>query len=107
MSTLIRLIVGAGLVAVAILAIAIGMARNTAALAAPAHLFLFLAVVALYLVPSALAVHRNCSATGWIIAVNILLGWTLFGWVAALGWAAAGKTAVLPPLPPVRPVAGH
>jgi Superinfection immunity protein len=107
MSTQFRLFVGAGLAALAILLVAIGLARNTSALAAPAHLLLFLMVVALYLVPSGLAVHRNCVATGWIIALNVLLGWTLFGWVAALGWAAAGKTAALPPAPPVRPLAGH
>jgi hypothetical protein len=107
MSTLLRLVVGAALVAIAILGIALGLAKNTAALSAPAHLILFLAVLALYLVPSGLALHRNCAATGWIVAVNLLLGWTLFGWVAALGWAVSGKAAVLPPAPPVRPVVGH
>lgn len=107
MSSLLRLIVGAGLVALAVLAIAIGLARNTAAVAGPAHLILFLAVVGLYLVPSGLALHRDCVHTGWIMAVNILLGWTLFGWVIALGWAAAGKAAVIPAAPPVMPVAGR
>jgi len=107
MNTLLRLFVGAGLAAVAILAIAIGLARNTAALAAPAHLLLFLLLVALYLVPSGLALHRNCVSTRWIITLNVLLGWTLFGWVAALGWAASGKAAAFPPAPPVRPIAGH
>jgi Superinfection immunity protein len=107
MNTMLRLVLAGGLVAFAILMVVIGLARNTAALAAPAHLILFLLVVALYLVPSALAVHRNCLATSWIIALNVLLGWTLFGWVVALGWAAAGKTAALPPAPPVRPLAGH
>jgi len=105
MSSLLRLIVGAGLVALAVLAIAIGLARNTAAVAGPAHLILFLALVGLYLVPSGLAVHRNCMATGWIVALNIALGWTLFGWVIALGWAAAGKAAQIPAAPPVHPLA--
>jgi len=107
MNTMLRLFVGAGLVALAILTIAIGLARNTAALAAPAHVLLFLALVALYLAPSGLALHRNCTATRWIIALNVLLGWTLFGWVIALGWAASGKAVALPPVPPVRPVTGH
>ena len=107
MSSLLRLIVGAGLVALAVLAIAIGLARNTAAVAGPAHLILFLALVGLYLVPSGLAVHRNCMATGWIVALNIALGWTLFGWVIALGWAASGKPAMARPVPRVRQVAGH
>ena len=107
MSTQLRLIAGTVLVAVAILTIAIGLARNTAALAAPAQVLLFLAVVALYLTPSGVALHRNCTATRWIIALNVLLGWTLFGWVIALGWAASGKAAVFPPAPPVRPIVGH
>lgn len=107
MKNLLRLIIGVGLVALVILAVALGLARNASAIAAPAHMILFLAVIALYLVPTGLAVHRNCAATAWIIAVNILLGWTLFGWVIALGWAAAGKAAPIPPASPVRPVAGH
>lgn len=107
MSSLLRLIFGAALVALAILAIAIGLARNTAAVAGPARLILFLAVVGLYLVPSGLALHRNSMATGWIVALNILLGWTLFGWVIALGWAAAGKSAASPMAPRVGPAAGR
>ena len=110
MSNLIRLLTVAALVAFAILAVAVGLARHTAALMGPADLILFLALVAAYVLPSILAVHRNCIATGWIVAVNILLGWTLFGWVVALGWAAAGRTMRVPPsapAPPVRPVPGH
>lgn len=107
MSTILRLMAGAGLVAFAVLAVAIGLARNTAAMAAPAHLLLFLAVVALYLVPSGLAMYRDCAAAWLIVSLNVLLGWTLFGWIIALGWAAAGKPAIPPPAPPVRQVAGH
>jgi len=105
MSNLLRLLVLAGLIVLAVLAIGLGLARNTAAVAAPAHLILFLALVGLYLVPSGLALHRNCVATGWIVAVIIMLGWTMFIWVIALGWAAAGKAAVIPADQPVRPVA--
>jgi len=110
MRNMLRLSVATGLGALAILAIAIGLARNTAALLAPAHLILFVVVAAFYLLPTVLAVYRNCVAAGWIAAVNILLGWTLFGWVIALGWAAGGKTQTVPPstpAPPVHPVLGH
>lgn len=107
MSTQVRFIIVAALVALAILGMSIGLAKNTAAMTAPAHLLLFLLVVALYLTPSALALHRNCVSTGWIVAINVLLGWTLFGWVVALGWAMSGKAGILPPAPPVRPVTGH
>jgi len=104
------LFVAAGLAGIAIMAIALGLARNTAALLGPADFLLFAAAVAVYLLPTALALYRNCTATGWIIALDILLGWTIFGWFAALGWAAAGKTRPVPPstpAPPVRPVLGH
>jgi hypothetical protein len=107
MNTLLRLVAGAGLMALAFLALAIGLARNTSAIAGPAYPILFLFVVALYLVPGGLALHRNCAAAWWIVALNILAGWTLFGWVIALGWAAAGKVAVPPPPPPVRQIAGR
>jgi hypothetical protein len=109
MSNLFRLFVAAGLIACAILGIAIGLARNTAALAAPAHLILFVAMIGFYLLPTILALHRNCIATGWILALNVLLGWTIFGWVVALGWAAGGKTWTAPRAtpPPVHPVPGH
>ena len=102
-----RLLAAAGLGAFAILAIAAGLIKDKAALLAPANLALLLVGLALYLLPTLLAVHRNCIATGWIAAINVLLGWTLFGWVIALGWAAGGKQMVLPPAPPVHPIPGH
>ncbi len=91
MGSLIRLLVAAALVTVAIIVVAVGLATNDAALAAPAHLIVFIGLVALYLLPTGIALYRDCSARGWIAALNILLGWTLFGWFIALGWAAGGK----------------
>jgi hypothetical protein len=44
------------------------------------------------------------SATVWIAALNILLGWTLFGWVIALGWAASGKVRRLQLSTPTRSI---
>ncbi len=107
MNSLLRLIVVAAVIACAILAVVIGLARNTDAMAAPSHVLMLLVGLALYLVPSGLALHRNCAAIGWIIALNILLGWTLFGWIAALGWAISGKPAGVPRGPGVRPIPGH
>lgn len=92
MSSMLRLLIAALLVLSAILAISIGLARHTPALTAPAHLILFTLAVLVYVVPTAIALHRNCTSTAWIIALNILLGWTLLGWVLALGWAARCKT---------------
>lgn len=73
--------------------IAFRLVRDTAALLPPIHLIPFF-LVACYLLLSALALYRNSTAIGWIAALNILLGWTLFGWVIALGWAAGGKTQI-------------
>jgi hypothetical protein len=39
----------------------------------------------LYLLPSVLGWHKKNRAA--IIALNLLLGWTLLGWVGALVWA--------------------
>jgi len=49
-----------------------------------------LAMIA-YIMPLAVAAHRNCEATAGIAVVNIFLGWTFIGWVVALAWAASGK----------------
>jgi len=96
--------------AFAVLAIPLGMTRNADAFLAPARMLLAVIGLALYLLPSMLAVHRDCKATAWIIALNILLGWTVFGWVAAIGWAASGKPRTAPPTLPAPPsavVTGH
>jgi len=64
----------------------------------------------LYFCPSLIAGikhHRNLSA---LFALNLLLGWTVIGWVAALVWSlmnqdkpAAPATAPAPPMPTPRP----
>lgn len=44
-------------------------------------------VIAVYFLPMFVAIerrHRNAAA---IVTLNILLGWTFLGWVAALVWA--------------------
>ncbi len=41
----------------------------------------------LYVVPTIVAVSRLHHRLGAIVALNLLLGWTLLGWVAAMVWA--------------------
>lgn len=41
----------------------------------------------LYFVPSAIAFERQHHNKMAIIALNIFLGWTFLGWVAAFVWA--------------------
>ena len=53
------------------------------------HLIKFIAwliavLTAGYMIPWAIAVQRSKSNTGKVLLVNLLLGWTLIGWVWAL-----------------------
>ena len=43
-----------------------------------------------YFVPSIVALMRHHPSKGAIIALNILLGWTLLGWIGALVWSLTG-----------------
>lgn len=45
------------------------------------------AVVALYWAPTMLAYQRGAPNRQSIVVVNVLLGWTLIGWVVALAMA--------------------
>ena len=110
MKPLLQIVVVGALALCVILMIALGMARNTSALLAPAQLLLLFLGAVVYFVPSALAVYRGCEATAWICTVNVLFGWTIIGWFAALGWAAGGKihprsSTIVPP--PQHPITGH
>lgn len=107
MNSLLRVYLSATLVAVAVILIGIGLARHDADLTAPLHLLLFVIGTAVYLLPTALALYRNSTSTAWIAVLDILLGWTVFGWFVALGWAAGGKTLPIHPAPRSHPLAGH
>lgn len=91
MSNQLRLLIGVLLSALVVTILMVGMARNDEALLAPFRLILFAAGLAIYLLPAALAYGRNCREAVWIAAVNVLLGWTVIGWVATLGWAVSGR----------------
>ena len=47
-----------------------------------------------YMVPWAISVQRSTSNTGKVLLVNILLGWTIVGWVWALVMSLADEPAV-------------
>lgn len=47
-----------------------------------------------YFLPTTLAALRRRKGFRWILALNVLLGWTVIGWIVALIWAIAGKPAV-------------
>lgn len=48
-----------------------------------------LAIIALviYFVPAITAIDRGHHQAAAIIALNLLLGWTLLGWVGAMVWS--------------------
>ena len=48
-----------------------------------------LVAVLFYMLPTLIALARHHPSLGGISVINILLGWTLLGWVAALAWAAS------------------
>lgn len=53
-----------------------------------------LIILMLYLLPGCIAISKHRSNASAIMTFNILLGWTMLGWIAALIWAMTeGKTA--------------
>jgi hypothetical protein len=109
MTNLFRLFMAAGVCFLALLFLLVSLSRHDQNLAAPANFLMFMVVVAVYLLPIGVALYRNCEATLWIATVDLLLGWTMIGWIIALGWANAGKTRPLPPTghPPTHPLPSH
>lgn len=61
----------------------------------------FLAVPLLYFLPAMEAGLRDHQSRTSIILVNLLLGWTLVGWVVAIAWACTSKPT--PPVPAPAP----
>ena len=45
-----------------------------------------------YFFPSIIAFIRGHLSSVAIAVFNLLLGWTIFGWIAALVWAFTGNT---------------
>ena len=64
-------------------------------------------LIAGYFLPTIIAWRRKHHNLGAIIAVNLLLGWTLLGWLIALIWsltAVRNPYAPQPAYPPPPPV---
>jgi Superinfection immunity protein len=51
------------------------------------HPAAFLVVLALYFLPSIVAVSRKVTHQGSVVVINLFLGWTFVGWVVALAMA--------------------
>lgn len=46
----------------------------------------------IYFLPTIIAKNRAMDGVAALFFVNLLLGWTLIGWVVVLLWAALGQT---------------
>ena len=66
----------------------------------------------IYCLPALIAMWRSPRHMGWIVAVDLLAGWTIIGWLAALAmaiglegpgdlWASSPRLPAAAPLPPV------
>lgn len=60
------------------------------------NLFLLAAIVLVYLLPWFIAAWRDHNNQGAIALLNLLLGWTFLGWVAALVWSATNNVKERP-----------
>jgi hypothetical protein len=49
-----------------------------------------------YFLPTSLAAFRRRKKFPWILGVNLLLGWTVIGWIVAFIWAFVGKPVADP-----------
>lgn len=54
--------------------------------------FVIMILALLYVLPTLLAWSRKVNNVSQIALVNILVGWTLIGWVVAIVWAAKPVT---------------
>lgn len=52
---------------------------------------LFMIPVVLYFLPSIVAINRGHHNRTGIEVLNLLLGWTLIGWIAVLVWSTVGS----------------
>jgi hypothetical protein len=65
-------------------------------------LFLLGLILAFYFLPAIIAAKRETKHEGMIFLINIVFGWTVLGWIAALIWAIV-ETPEEPIAPPLLP----
>ena len=58
-------------------------------------LIIFAMVMAIYFLPTIVASNRGHESAGAIFFLNLLLGWTMLGWVVAFVWAFTNPTHVV------------
>ena len=58
-------------------------------------LLMLAGLIAAYLVPTGIAVARKHPNAGAIAALNILLGWTVLGWIISIIWAFTASSPLV------------
>jgi hypothetical protein len=66
------------------------------------HWIILLVVLGFYFLPTIIANQKCHASEGLVFVVNLLFGWTLLGWIAALIWAASGPFRKGAPSQPVE-----
>ena len=56
-----------------------------------------LLLLTMYLAPSLVAFGRRAEHSLFIAALNVALGWTILGWMAALAWSVCAPEASAAP----------
>jgi hypothetical protein len=59
--------------------------------------FIILVLMFLYLVPTFIAAARHRQNRIMIFNVNLLIGWTLIGWIVALVWSLSRDAVIVTP----------
>ncbi len=62
-------------------------------------ILMLMAVIIIYILPTIIAFGREHPHCQDVLVVNLLLGWTLIGWVGVFLWASLARTeetAILP-----------
>lgn len=54
-------------------------------------ILIILIAVAIYFAPTLIAFKRSHPNKVWVLLLNVLLGWTCFGWATALVWSFIDK----------------
>lgn len=80
-----------GLFMVVLVTFAVGLGTNSAA--TMATIVFFPAVIALYFAPAINANLRKHPSATAVSVLNLLLGWTVLGWIGALVWSYGGADA--------------
>ena len=75
------------------------------------HLLLIILLVP-YFLPTIIAILRKKRNAGAVAVLNLLLGWTVIGWIVALVWALTADSPTVPVVnvtaypPPSQPASG-